>query len=181
MSNKLGGITLLLAIGLISLWQTHKNTIDSVNSGDNACKDLTMLDKRCTSVKAVSNVAPPIHNEMNNLSESYWSQYLCRKNDSFYIVFDNTLYELKDIKFKGINYELSPADKLNGVERSGNLSTHAIVSRSHDKDGRWTKWSDYKPPMNVKAEKINGQWQVQEWKLENHQKRFTLPDCSKLP
>jgi hypothetical protein len=187
MSNKLGGITLLLFIGLISILSAHNTSVvgDAVSpeaqlTKEFACKDLAVLDKRCAT--ASSEVSEPlqVHDEINNLSESYWSQYLCRKNNSSYIVFDNTLYELKGVSFKGINYELSPADKLNGVEKSGNLSANAIASRSYSKDGIWTRWSDYKPPMNVSAEKINGQWQVEEWQVEN-QKRFTSVDCSNLP
>lgn len=185
MSNKLGRIIWLFIV-LISFLSAHNNVIKDASSPEAqltkelACKDLAVLDKRCASSSSKVNETLKIDNEINELSKNYWSQHLCIKNDSFYIVFDSTLYELKDVRFKGINYKLSPADQLNGIEQSGNLVANAIASRTYNKYGIWSKWSEYKPPMNVNAEKINGQWQVEEWLVEN-QKRFISPNCSNLP
>lgn len=77
-SNKL--VILILFLGLISFWQAQKDvSINSVNSEEFECKDLAALDKRCRGVGAVVGKPPQVHNEMNDLSESYWSQYLCKK------------------------------------------------------------------------------------------------------
>ena len=171
-----GLIVFILSLGLISFWQAQKDvSINSVNSEEFECKDLAALDKKCQDVGAVINAPPQVHNEINELSESYWSQYLCRKNNSSYTTKDNTLYELKEVRFNGIIYEPTPANKLNNIERTGTLSVDSLTSRYYNNDGKWDKWSDYRPYLSVGVEKVNGQWQVEK------QERYTSPDCNNLP
>ena len=57
---------------------------------------------------------------MNDLAESYWSKYLCKKNNSYYIyvVDAGFLSELKEVRFNGTSFEQTPADNMTRVEHA---------------------------------------------------------------
>lgn len=147
---------LLLLLLLVSFLTAHNKTIKSSGVSD---------------VSATSQ----IHNEMKNLSESYWSKYMCKNNNSSYMIIYNTLYELKEVRFTDIINKQTPADQLNNIDKTGILSAAAIAHRAYSSDNKWTEWIDYAPYIFVSMKKINGQWQVE------NQDRYSSPDCSNLP
>ena len=103
------------------------------------------------------------------------------KNDSFYIVVNKlgmkVLYELKEARFSGDTYELTPADRLNSIDRKGSLSAAALAYRykAYGSNDKWSDWLNYGPGLNVSIEMINGQWQVEK------EDKFVSADCSNLP
>ena len=173
--------TVLICIAVLSFLSAYNNTsTKTVTSDKFACNELAALDKKCEGVGAVVSAPPQVHNEMNDLSKSYWSQYLCKKNDSFYIVVKHLgklLYELKEVRFSGNTYELTPADRLNSIDRKGSLSAAALAYRyrAYGSNDKWSDWIDYGPGLNVSVEMINGQWQVEK------QDKVESADCSNLP
>ena len=130
----------------------------------------------------IANIVPQqVNNEMDYLAESYWSKYMCQKNNSFYIskkpplYSKNTLHELKEVKFSGYTDKPTPADQLNNIEATGTLSATAVVARTYDvNDRKWTEWYNgiY---MGINIKKINGEWQME------NQDKYKLPNCSTLP
>lgn len=135
-----------------------------------------------TTQEMANTVPTQANNEMNDIAERYWSKYMCRKNDSFFVVKrdfpddENALYELKEVNFKGYQYNPTPADKLNHIEETGSLYVNAIASRHYkNKEGKWTEWENYRPYMNVGLKKIHGEWQVE------NQEKYLRPDCSSVP
>ena len=171
-------VVLLFLLLISCLIAYNKKIISSDVSEEFQCKDLASLDKRCAGVGAVLSAPSQIHNEMNDLSESYWSKYMCQNNGSSYILvnrMDDRLYELKEVRFTGTKYEQTPADKLNNIEQRGSLSVAALTSRFYSSDNKWAEWTNYGPSIGVRIEKINGQWQVE------NQDIYSFPDCSNLP
>lgn len=162
-------VIILLSLGAISFLQVYSNNrTTSAYSEDFNCDYPTVLnDRKCTNLDS--------QNEINALSQSYWSEHLCQVNDSFYVLRDETLYELKNVELKGVTYKLTPADKLNHIQVRGNLFIDTLVSRYYTNDTGWTKWSDYRPYLSVNVEKINGSWQIEK------QDRFVSPSCNNLP
>ncbi|MDV2990738.1 MAG: hypothetical protein N4J56_000392 [Chroococcidiopsis sp. SAG 2025] len=103
--------------------------------------------------------------ELNELAKSYWSKYLCRKNDSYYIIqnypMTDQLYEIKEVQFIGYAAKANtPADKMNNINAWGSLRAKGLVYRHH-KDlwyvGRMVKsWTIHE----CRYSKKNGEWQV---------------------
>lgn len=143
--NKLGIIVVVLILlnftGAYLKAQRHSKASENFE-----CKDLAVLDKKCQGFDAVVSAPPQVHNEMNDLAESYWSKYLCKKNNSYYIyvVDAGFLSELKEVRFNGTSFEQTPADKLNNIEKTGVLSADALTHRPfYDSKRKWADWRNY--------------------------------------
>lgn len=179
MKNKLGIIVVVIVLlnftGAYFKMQRHSKASENFE-----CKDLAVVDKKCQEVNASVSTRPQVDNEMNDLAKSYWAKYLCQKHDSYYIHIVDTgfLYELKEVRFNGVSFEQTPADKLNNIEKTGVLSVDALAHRPfYDSKRKWADWRNYGSGINIKVytKKINGEWQAE------NQEEYIRPDCSNLP
>jgi hypothetical protein len=58
------------------------------------------------------------------------------------------------------NYELSAADRLNGMEWRGGVSLYGDASRGCIDGGPWSKWPVSNPIFQFSCMKVGGKWQI---------------------
>jgi hypothetical protein len=128
-----------------------------------------------------------IEAEAQQEAEKYWGSLLTKCAGTIYGK-DNRravdqIYEFRDISIRIKPQSLSDADKMNGIEWSGNAYLDSKTSRilTGDKWGPWREGSIY---LNSETmEKVNGQWKfgVVADALADAPPPLRTFDCSELP
>lgn len=125
--------------------------------------------------KAGSSENLAMTNELNNIAEGYWDKYLCKKGESSFFKFDDRFYQITGVKLTGTLFDLTPADKLNGIEATGVLSIKSIARKDYS-PGKWSDWSnDDVSWLFVSVNKKNGKWEIED------NARLQSMDCNSIP
>lgn len=131
---------------------------------------------------AVSTKAA-IDGEAQQEAEKYWGALLTKCGGTIYGK-DNRqavdqIYEFRDISIRVKSRALSDADRMNGIEWSGNAYLDSKTSRvlTGDKWGSWRDGSIYLNSENM--EKVNGQWKF--GVAADARAPLRSFDCSELP
>lgn len=113
--------------------------------------------------------------ELNTIAKEYWGRYLCKKGDSSFFKFDGQFYQLAGAKPTGTLLDLTPADKLNGIDTTGVLSVESIARKDYS-GGQWSDWSnDDVSWLFVSINKKNGKWEIED------NPRLQSMDCNSIP
>lgn len=103
-----------------------------------------------------------IDTEAQQQAEQYWGSLLTKCAGGIYGQ-DNRqavdqIYEFRDVSIRVKSRPLSDADRMNGIEWSGDANFDSKTSRVLTA-GKWGPWRDGSILLNSqKMEKINGQW-----------------------
>lgn len=125
--------------------------------------------------KAGSSENLAMTNELNNIAEEYWDKYLCKKGESSFFKFDDRFYQITGVKLTGTLFDLTAADKLNGIEATGVLTVKSIARKDYF-PGKWSDWSnDDVSWLFVSVNKKNGKWEIED------NARLQSMDCNSIP
>ncbi len=114
-------------------------------------------------------------NELNNIAEEYWDKYFCKKGESSFFKFDDRFYQITGVKAIGVLFDLTPADKLNGIEATGILNVQSIARKDYSA-GKWSDWSNRNVSwIYVSVKKKNGKWEIGDNPL------LQAMDCNSIP
>ena len=115
-------------------------------------------------------------NELKDMAEEYWNKYLCKKGESSFLKFDDSIYQVAGAKPLGLLLDTTPADNLNGIDATGVLRVNSVAHRYYSK-GKWSNWSDddARSWVSVYINKKNGKWVI-----EDNPKVQSM-DCNSIP
>ena len=118
-----------------------------------------------------------IANELNDIAEEYWSRYSCKKGDSSFFKFDGNFYQLAGAKPTGTLLDLTPADKLNGIDATGVLSMESEARKDYSMTlSKWSDWSnDDVSWLFVSVNKKKGKWEIED------NSRLQSINCNSIP
>lgn len=145
---------------------------------------LSILDGGCAGKLVPGGVSnPAISAEAQTEAEKYWNSLLTKCGGTTYGRENrqpvDLIYEFRDLSIRIKPRQLTEADKLNGLQWSGDASLESKTSRELIKD-KWGPWKQGSIWLNSeKMEKINGQWKF--GVVEKPTPPLRTFDCSELP
>lgn len=125
----------------------------------------------------------PIDSEAQQQAEKYWGSLLTKCGGTLYGK-DNReavdqIYEFRDTSIRVKHRALSDADRMNGIEWSGDAYFDSKTSRVLTGQ-KWGPWRDGSIYLNSqKMEKVNGQWKF--GVSADARPPLRTFDCSELP